>query len=119
VARELYDLGMISRLDRAALAAYCQAYGRWVEAERKLQDTPVILKMPSGYIQQNPWLTISTKQMELMCKFATELGMTPSSRSRVEILMRPSRSPIAADAHLNNRRPSDRFSPMRKPWEKD
>ncbi|CAN5156110.1 phage terminase small subunit P27 family [soil metagenome] len=84
VAKELYDLGYISRLDRAALAGYCQCNGRWVECEKKLQETPAILKMPSGYIQQNPWLTISTKQMELMCKFATELGITPSSRSRIE-----------------------------------
>jgi hypothetical protein len=45
--------------------------------------------------------------------------MVSSPPSRVEILMRPSRSPIAADAYLNSRRPSDRFSPMRKPWEKD
>jgi hypothetical protein len=43
-------LGVISRLDRAALAGYCQAYARWVDAERKLQETPAILKMPSGYI---------------------------------------------------------------------
>src|SRR5947207_11816997 len=66
LARELYDLGVLTRLDRGALAGYCQAYGRWVEAEKKLMDTPAILKMPSGYIQANPWLTIATKQMELM-----------------------------------------------------
>jgi hypothetical protein len=48
------------------LAGYCQAYGRGVEAERKLKETPALLKMPSGYIQQNPWLTISNKPLELM-----------------------------------------------------
>src|SRR5205823_7916571 len=61
LGRELYDLGVLTRLDRAALAGYCQAYGRLVEAEKKLQETPDILKMPSGYIQANPWLTIATK----------------------------------------------------------
>lgn len=86
LARELYDLRILSRLDRAALAGYCQAYGRWVEAERKLQDTPVILKLPSGYLQQNPWLTIAIKQQELMQRFAAELGLTPASRSRVQRL---------------------------------
>ncbi len=49
-------------------------------ALKKLKETPGILKMPSGYIQANPWLTIATKQMELMQRFAAELGMTPSSR---------------------------------------
>src|SRR5215210_3578103 len=90
IVHELYDLGVISRLDRAALAGYCQAYARWIEAERKLQETPPILKMPSGYIQTNPWLTIATKQMELMQRFAAELGMTPSSRSRATIRRSPS-----------------------------
>jgi phage terminase small subunit len=40
LAHYLHDLGVISELDRAALAAYCQAYGRWVEAEKKLKETP-------------------------------------------------------------------------------
>jgi phage terminase small subunit len=40
LAHMLHRLGVITELDRAALAAYCQAYGRWVEAERKLKETP-------------------------------------------------------------------------------
>ena len=123
LARELYNLGVITRLDRATLAAYCQAYGRWVEAEKKLKDTPGILKMPSGYIQMNPWLTIATKQMELMQRFAVELGMTPSSRSRVETVRRCSGKfdgllgSSAAEAYFNGRTPSGRFSTAPKPWE--
>ncbi len=39
---------------------------RWVEAERKLAETPPILKTPAGYIQISPWITISNKQVELM-----------------------------------------------------
>ena len=61
LARQLYDIGVVTALDRAVLAGCCQAYGRWVEAERKLKETPALLKMPSGYVQQNPWLTIANK----------------------------------------------------------
>ncbi len=81
--RQLVMLGMMSQLDRAVLAAYCQAYGRWVEAERKLAETPALIKLPSGYVQQNPWLAVSNKQVELMAKFMAEIGLTPVSRSRV------------------------------------
>ncbi len=35
LAGEVHRLGIVSQLDRAALA-YCQAYGRWAEAEKKL-----------------------------------------------------------------------------------
>ena len=87
LAGALNGIGLLTQVDRAALAAYCQAYGRWVEAEKKLAETPTLLKMPSGYIQMSPWLTISNKQMELMARYMTELGLTPSSRSRLAVQM--------------------------------
>jgi len=79
----LHQLGVISELDRAALAAYCQAYGRWVEAERKLKETPVLLRTPAGYVQPSPWLGIANKSLETMHKFMCELSLSPVSRSRV------------------------------------
>jgi phage terminase small subunit len=33
--------------------------------------------MPFGYFQQNPWLTIASKQLELMHKFLSEFGLSP------------------------------------------
>ncbi|MER8441469.1 phage terminase small subunit P27 family [Mesorhizobium sp. M1312] len=83
LAHYLHELGIISELDRAALAAYCQAYGRWVEAEKKLKETPPLLRTPAGYVQPSPWLAISNKNVELMHKFMSELGLSPVSRSRV------------------------------------
>ncbi len=83
LAGEMHRLGIVSQLDRAALAAYCQAYGRWAEAEKKLKETPTLIKLPSGYIQPSPWLGIANKQLELMHKFMGELGLSPFSRSRV------------------------------------
>lgn len=79
----LFSVGVLTTADRAALAAYCQCYGRWVEAEEKLQATPLLLKTPSGYVQQSPWLSISNKQLELLGRYMAELGLTPASRSRV------------------------------------
>lgn len=79
----LHEMGVVTLVDRAALAAYCQCYGRWVEAEEKLQTTPMLLKTASGYVQQSPWLSIANKQMELMGRYMAELGLTPASRSRI------------------------------------
>jgi P27 family predicted phage terminase small subunit len=89
VARALHRMGVVTEFDRAALAAYCQAYGRWVEAEEKLKETPILFRTPSGYVQQSPWLGIANKQLELMGRFMTELGMTPAARSRVEAIVAP------------------------------
>lgn len=37
IAKELESLGLISQIDRAALAAYCQAWGRWLQAEEAIR----------------------------------------------------------------------------------
>lgn len=79
----LVEMGVVSVIDRAVLAAYCQAWGRWVEAEEKLREAPLLIRTPSGYVQQSPWLSVANRQMELMGRCMAELGLTPASRSRV------------------------------------
>lgn len=79
----LANMRVITLVDRAVLAAYCQAYGRWVEAEEKLKETPLLIKTPSGYVQQSPWLSVANRQMELMGRYMAEIGLTPASRSRI------------------------------------
>ena len=86
IVRELYNLGLISQLDRAMLAAYCQAYGRWVEAEQKITEAGAmgaIVNSPNGYPMMSPWLIIANKALDQMHKFAVEFGLSPSARSRV------------------------------------
>jgi len=85
LATPLFEAGILTLADRAALAAYCQCYARWVEAEEKLAETPTLLKTPSGYVQQSPWLGIANRQLELMGRYMAELGLTPVSRSRVAV----------------------------------
>lgn len=85
LARTLFEAGILTVADRAAFAAYCQAYSRWAEAERKLREGPKLIKTPSGYVQQSPWIGIANKQVELMGRFMAELGITPTSRARLGV----------------------------------
>ena len=85
LAKPLFDMGVLSTVDRGALAAYCQSYARWVEAEEQLKKTPALLKTPSGYVQVSPWLTIANRERELMVRYMAELGLTPSSRTRISL----------------------------------
>ncbi len=94
VAPELEALGLISSIDRNALAAYCQAYARWVGAEEKLALYGEIVKSPSGYPMQSPYLGIANTALKFMRDFATEFGMTPSSRSRVSATRKAGQSPL-------------------------
>jgi hypothetical protein len=36
------------------------------------------------HVQQNPWLSVANKQMELMHRLMAEIGLTPAVRSRIE-----------------------------------
>lgn len=87
LAEILNGIGLLTQVDRAAMAGYCQCWGRWVEAEQRLAETPPILRTPSGNIQQSPWLSIANKQLELMAKYMVDLGLTPASRSRLAVQM--------------------------------
>ena len=40
LAKSLNGIGLLTQVDRATMAGYCQCYGRWVEAELKLAETP-------------------------------------------------------------------------------
>jgi P27 family predicted phage terminase small subunit len=87
VSVELFNLGLIANIDRAAFAAYCAAYGRWIAAERAL-NTPnspmaLLVKTQQGNVIQNPLIGISNKAAAAMVQFATEFGMTPSARAKV------------------------------------
>jgi len=85
LATPLHEAGILTLADRAALAAYCQAYARWVEAENKLAETPTLLKTPNGHVQQSPWLSVANKQLELMGRYMSELGLSPAARSRLTL----------------------------------
>ena len=93
IVPELEALGLLTQIDRAALAGYCQAYGRWVTAERKLNELSsmspdkmsYLYKTSKGNLIINPLLRVANNAMEQMHKFLVEFGMTPSSRSRLSV----------------------------------
>ena len=86
ISGELLMLGLLTLIDRAALAGYCSAWSRWVAAELSIQKFGTVIKSPkSGYPIQNPYVGIANTALDQMRKFATEFGLTPASRSRLHI----------------------------------
>jgi P27 family predicted phage terminase small subunit len=80
---ELSTLKLLTNLDRAALAAYCGAYALWAEAMEAIQKYGTMVKSPSGYPIQSPYVAIANRQAEIMMRIASEFGFTPASRSRI------------------------------------
>jgi hypothetical protein len=53
------------------------------EAMEAIQKYGSMIKSPSGFPVQSPYLAIANRQTEIMMRIASEFGFTPASRSRI------------------------------------
>jgi P27 family predicted phage terminase small subunit len=58
----LGPLPLLTNHDRGALASYCGAYALWAEATEAIQKYGVLIKAPSGFPVQSPYLSIANRQ---------------------------------------------------------
>ena len=89
VAKLLVNLGLLTDLDLTALGAYCASYQRWLTAEKTLEKDGMAFTAPTGQVKRSPYLLIAREAMADMRGFMQEFGMTPASRSRVEVSGKP------------------------------
>ena len=80
----LAEVGLITRLDRAVVAGYCMAFSRWMECERMLKTTGLIVKSPNGYPMYSPYLAASNKALDQVRQMSEQIGLSGSSRSRIK-----------------------------------
>lgn len=92
ISEKLNNLGLLTELDVTALALYCQAYSRWVEAEEKLALTGLVVRTTNGNIINSPYVNIASASMKECHKFLVEFGMTPSSRTKVSAVSKTKKS---------------------------
>jgi P27 family predicted phage terminase small subunit len=83
VLPELVRLGIIGKVDGAALAGYCCAYATFRQAEEAIQTHGLTFETGTGYRAQSPEVGIRSKALEQMMQYLSEFGMSPSSRSRI------------------------------------
>lgn len=90
-APELHRLGLLTRIDVPALAAYCHAFGQWrmaAESLAKMQtNDPImngmIIKTKYGDAAMNPLVSIARKHAADVIRYASEFGLTPVARTRL------------------------------------
>ena len=85
MGRRLAECGILTSIDASILCLYCVAWGRHVEAEGHVQELGEIVRSPSGFPIANPWLSVANRAADDMRKALVELGMTPSSRTRLHV----------------------------------
>jgi P27 family predicted phage terminase small subunit len=77
VARQITDA------DRSALLALCIEWDRYLTATAHVSQIGLVVKTKTGYLMTNPYLSIATRALAGCSRLWVELGLTPSSRSRV------------------------------------
>lgn len=81
--RTITAAGRLTELDRGPLALYCNAYAAWLEAVTALQAYGTMMKSPNGYPIQSPYVSVASKNAEIMIRVGAEFGFTPASRMRL------------------------------------
>ena len=84
VGKELAEIGVLSALDQHALALYCMEYARWREYQKRAKGAETLINDKGNEIQ-NPYLRLADRAFDHMLKIMSEFGMTPSSRTRLQV----------------------------------
>jgi len=85
VAPMLQEAGLLTDLDVLALKGLCDAYADYEEHREQVQRTSPIIKTASGYPIQNPYIALERKAWDKFTRLMAEFGMTPSSRTRLQV----------------------------------
>ena len=79
--------GLLKKLDRSVLAAWVIAENLHRRASEMVEKFGILTKAPNtGLPMQSPYLPIVNRQAVIMLKAAEQLGFSPASRGRVQIV---------------------------------
>ncbi|MFF4818091.1 phage terminase small subunit P27 family [Kitasatospora sp. NPDC001309] len=81
----LDSMGIITKADRVAVAAYCQAYSLYVAATRDISANGFSAEGRQGSVVKNPALQAQIAAQDQMAKWGAKLGLSPADRARLAV----------------------------------
>jgi len=86
IAPILHKANLLTKCDMTILSSYCQAYDRWLTAEKKLRTfDELTYTSDKGNILARPEVSIANKAMDDLLRYGREFGLTPSSRRNLSV----------------------------------
>ncbi|MCP4589577.1 MAG: phage terminase small subunit P27 family [bacterium] len=89
VMPELTRLGMVCGLDRGVLVTYCQTWALWREAVAVIAKEGITNQTNDGLRKRHPACAIASDASKTLLRLAGELGLTPLSRQRLDLVPEP------------------------------
>ena len=84
LAKELAPIGILTRIDLASFEKLCILEGDYRSLRRRVKKYGIIIGKGTGSRRSPDWLAMMRVHEQIM-KIYIEFGMTPSSRTRLEV----------------------------------
>lgn len=109
---DLVTVGLIAGVDGDTFALFCEALALYAEAKQSIKESGLLVKTPSGYPIQNPYLAIMNRAADDIRRYADAFGLNPAARARlrhpgVQGALFPDDDPMEAYLRLNESLPPD------------
>ena len=85
LAPMLENMGVLTEADEIALAAICSLYARYKDLEKVIDKKGYTEKNSRSGVKPVPEFAMSRDCLKLLKSFLSEFGLTPSSRSRINL----------------------------------
>lgn len=83
IVPQLEQAGVIAKVDRALLAAYCEAWGEFVKMVQLIQQQGELIKTTNGNVIHHPYLSVRNRARQVLLQLAQQFGLSPSARTRI------------------------------------
>lgn len=94
IAGPLFDIGVLTPLDRTYLSAYCESVGVYHDAMRAVEDRGIVVPGANGGYVKNPAYQVARDASDSMLKYGSRFGLSPADRARLQL---PEAEAVSAD----------------------
>lgn len=107
IVAKLHEIGLLSDLDTAPLAAYCQSYARYIEAEEFISENGSTETRTGKYgiakvLRAEVYM--SKIHLSFIRQLVSEFGLSPSARARMVLPQEKDEDPFDAFLDEGQRR---------------
>lgn len=82
---ELDKLGLLTKVDRAALVVYCESWATYVAAAQGLEEHGPLVPGREGAVVKNPCAQMMRDAAQTMLQYGGRFGFTPSDRMKLAV----------------------------------
>lgn len=95
IVPRLDEIGLLTKVDRSALATYCEMWATFVYAQRKVHEHGIVIMAVEKISEdgtviytrpaKNPAIIVARDAADKIRQFCAEFGLTPSARTRLSL----------------------------------